>query len=64
MFILALGLRAATHSGLPYDVWAALSAVPLLIILAARWVYFVVTLAWAILTENARAVRLAFARPD
>lgn len=63
MFGIALGLRAVTHSDLPYYVWAVLWAVPLLIVLAARWVYFVVTLAWALLVEIGRAVRNAFARP-
>ena len=63
MFGIALGLRAVTHSDLPYYVWAVLWAVPLLVVLAARWVYFVVTLAWAILVEIVRAVRSAFARP-
>lgn len=63
MFGVALILRAVTHSDLPYYVWAVLWAVPLLIVLAARWVYFVVTLAWAILVEIGRAVRNAFARP-
>ena len=63
MFVVALILRAVTHSDLPYYVWAVLWAVPLLIVLAARWIYFVVTLAWAILVEIGRAVRNAFARP-
>ncbi len=63
MFGVALILRAVTHSDLPYYVWAVLWAVPLLIVLAARWVYFVVTLAWAILFEIGRAVRRRFARP-
>ena len=63
MFGVALILRAVTHSDLTYYVWAVLWAVPLLIVLAARWVYFVVTLAWAILVEIGRAVRSAFARP-
>lgn len=63
MFGIALGLRAVTHSDLPYYVWALLWAIPLLVVLAARWVYFVVTLAWAILVEIVRAVQNAFARP-
>ena len=63
MFGIALGLRAVTHSDLPYYVWALLWAIPLLVVLAARWVYFVVTLAWAILVEIVRAVRSAVARP-
>lgn len=63
MFVVALILRAVTHSDLPYYVWAVLWAAPLLIVLAARWVYFVVTLAWAILVEIVRAVRRGFARP-
>lgn len=45
MFVVALILRAVTQSNLPYYIWAALWAVPLLIVLAARWLYFVVTLA-------------------
>jgi hypothetical protein len=64
MFVVALILRAVTHSDLPYYVWAVLWAVPLLIVLATRWVYFVVTLAWAILFEIVRAVRRRFARPE
>lgn len=63
MFVVALILRAVTQSNLPYYIWAALWAVPLLIVLAARWLYFVVTLAWAILVEIGRAVRSLFARP-
>jgi len=63
MFGIALGLRAVTQSDLPFYVWAVLWAVPLLVVLAARWVYFVVTLAWAVLVEIVRAVRRAFARP-
>ncbi len=63
MFVGALILRAVTHSDLPYLIWAALWAVPLLIVLALRWVYFVVTLAWVILIEIGRAVRSLFARP-
>ncbi|TFW12963.1 hypothetical protein EGY25_13410 [Brevundimonas intermedia] len=63
MFVVALILRAITHSDLPYYVWAVLWAVPLVIVLAVRWVYFVVTLAWAILVEIVRAVRRGFARP-
>lgn len=63
MFVVALILRAVPHSDLPYYVWAVLWAVPLMILLTARWVYFVVTLAWAILVEIGRAVRNAFARP-
>ncbi len=63
MFVVALILRAVTQSNLPYYIWAALWAVPLLIVLAARWLYFVVTLAWAILIEIGRAVRSLFARP-
>ena len=64
MFVVALILRAVTDSDLPYYIWAVLWAVPLLIVLAVRWVYFVVTLAWEILVEIARAVRRGFARPE
>ena len=39
MFVVALILRAVTHSNLPYYIWAALWAVPLLIVLAARWLF-------------------------
>lgn len=63
IFLVALILRAVTQSNLPYYIWAALWAVPLLIVLAARWLYFVVTLAWAILIEIGRAVRSLFSRP-
>lgn len=63
MFVVALVLRAVTHSDLPYYIWAVMWAVPLLAVLAARWLYFVLTLAWAILVEIVRAVRRRFARP-
>jgi hypothetical protein len=63
MFVVALILRAITRSDLPYQIWAVLWAIPLLIVLSARWLYFVVTLAWAIVTAIVRAVRRRFARP-
>ncbi|QYC11148.1 hypothetical protein [Brevundimonas nasdae] len=64
MFVIALILAAVTHSVLPYNIWAVLWAAPLLIVLTLRWVYFVVTLAWAIGVEIFRTVRNRFARPD
>lgn len=64
MFVVALGLATVTHSDLPYNIWAVLWAAPFLIVMALRWVYFVITLAWAIGLEIFRAVRSRFARPD
>lgn len=64
MFVIAVVLAAVTHSDLPYNIWAVLWATPLLIVLTLRWVYFVVTLAWAIGVEIFQAVRNRFARPD
>jgi hypothetical protein len=40
--------------------WAA----PMGLYLAARWIYFLVTLIWAILIEIVKAVRKRIARPD
>ena len=64
MWALALVVGKLTHSSLPYNVWAVLWAVPMGLYLAARWIYFLVTLIWAILIEIAKAVRKRIARPD
>jgi hypothetical protein len=64
MWALALVVGKLTHSSLPYNVWAVLWAAPMGLYLAARWIYFLVTLIWAILIEIAKAVRKRIARPD
>ncbi|GAW40997.1 hypothetical protein SH203_01400 [Brevundimonas sp. SH203] len=64
MWVVALILGAVTHSDLPYTIWAILWAGPFLILMAARWIYFIVTLIWALLVEIIRAMRKASARPD
>lgn len=64
MWALALVAGKLTHSSLPYNVWALLWAAPMGLYLAARWIYFLVTLIWAILIEIVKAVRKRIARPD
>ncbi len=64
MWALALVVGKRTHSSLPYNVWAVLWAAPMGLYLAARWIYFLVTLIRAILIEIAKAVRKPIARPD